>query len=62
VNNSSGSTATSLTYADGSTVATSPAATTSSSATSSYNFIAQMIQRQASAMSFLTNPSLSFSV
>jgi hypothetical protein len=36
-------------------------APSSSAATSSYDFIAQMIQRQASAMSLLANPLLSFS-
>jgi hypothetical protein len=52
--NSNGSTTTSLTYADGSSVSmTSPPATTSSStATSSYNLIEQMVQRQAQAISF----------
>jgi hypothetical protein len=33
----------------------------SSAATSSYNFIEQMIQRQAKALSSLTSPSLSVS-
>jgi hypothetical protein len=63
VANSDGSTTTSLTYADGSKVTmTSPAATTTSStATSSYNLIEQMIQREAQAISFLTVPSLSLS-
>jgi hypothetical protein len=64
VANSDGSTTTSLTYADGSKVTmTSPAATTttSSAATSSYNQIEQMIQREAQAISFLTVPSLSLS-
>ena len=53
VTNSDGSTTTSMTYADGSKVTmTSPAANTaSSSATSSYNFIEQMIQREAQAIS-----------
>jgi Ca2+-binding EF-hand superfamily protein len=53
VTNSDGSTATSVTYADGSKVTmTSPAATTSSSgATSSYNFVEQVIQREAQAIS-----------
>jgi len=53
VTNSDGSTTTSVTYADGSKVTmTSPAAaTSSSSATSSYNIIEQMIQRQAQAIS-----------
>lgn len=63
VTNSDGSTTTSLTYADGSKVTmTSPAATTASStATSSYNLIEQMIQREAQAITFLTTPSLSLS-
>ena len=51
VTNSDGSITTSLTYADGSKVTTTSAATASASsaATSSYNFIEQMIQRQAQA-------------
>ena len=51
--NSDGSTTTSLTYADGSKVTlTTPAATTATStATSSYNFVEQAIQRQAQALS-----------
>jgi hypothetical protein len=63
VTNSDGSTTTSLTYADGSKVTlTSPAATTASStATSSYNFIEQMIQRQANAISTSASSSLSVS-
>jgi EF-hand domain pair len=52
VTNSDGSTTTSLTYADGSTVTMTSAAATSSAATSSYNFIEQMIQREAKAVSF----------
>jgi hypothetical protein len=52
--NSDGSTTTSLTYADGSKVTmTSPAAAAASSAaTSSYNSIERMIQREAKAISF----------
>jgi EF-hand domain pair len=63
VANSDGSTTTSLTYADGSKVTmTSPAATTASStATSSYNFIEQMIQREAKAISTSATTSLSVS-
>ncbi len=63
VTNSDGSTTTSLTYADGSKVTmTSPASGSSSSAaTSSYNFIEQMIQRQAKAISSSASPSLSVS-
>jgi hypothetical protein len=65
VTNSDGSTTTSLTYADGSKVTmTSPAGTTTSSAaTSSYNYLEQMIARQANAISFsAATPSLSVSV
>jgi len=64
VTNSDGSVTTSLTYADGSKVTmTSPASgSTSSSATSSYNFIEQMIQRQAQAISSAATASLSVSV
>jgi hypothetical protein len=56
VTNSDGSTSTSVTYADGSKVTlTTPAAaasaSTSTSATSSYNFVEQMIQREAQALS-----------
>ena len=53
VTNSDGSVTTSLTYADGSKVTMTSAASGSSSsaATSSYNFIEQMIQRQAQAIS-----------
>ena len=64
VTNSDGSITTSLTYADGSKVTmTSPASGSSpSSATSSYNFIEQMIQRQAQAISSAATASLSVSV
>ena len=67
VTNADGSTTTSLTYADGSTVTmTKPAASSSSStsttATSSYNFIEQLIQRQANAISAKASSSLSVSV
>ncbi len=64
VTNSDGSTTTSVTYADGSKVTmTSPAATTSSgSATSSYNIIEQMIQREAQAISAGATQSLSLNV
>jgi hypothetical protein len=63
VTNSDGTVTTSLTYADGSKVTMTSAASgsSSSSATSSYNFIEQMIQRQAKAISSLTSPSLSVS-
>jgi hypothetical protein len=62
VTNSDGSTTTSLSFADGSTVSmTVPAATTSSSAaTSSYNLIEQLIKREQQAISF-TPASLSVS-
>ena len=53
VTNSDGSVTTSLTYADGSKVTMTSAAgkSSSTSAASSYNFIEQMIQRQAQAIS-----------
>ena len=61
--NSDGSVTTSLTYADGSKVTMTSAAGGSSSAaaTSSYNFIEQMIQRQAQAISSAATASLSVS-
>jgi EF hand domain-containing protein len=64
VTNSDGSTTTSITYADGSKVTmTSPAAkASSSSATSPYNFLEQMIAREAQAMSSGAPQSLSISV
>ena len=64
VTNSDGSVTTSLTYADGSKVTMTSAASGSSSAsaTSSYNFIEQMIQRQAQAISSAAASSLSVSV
>jgi EF-hand domain pair len=64
VSNSDGSTTTSVTYADGSKVTlTSPAATkSSSSATSSYNFIERLIQREAQAISSGATASLSLNV
>lgn len=63
VTNSDGSVTTSLTYADGSKVTmTQPAsASSSSAATSSYNFIEKMIQRQAQAISSANNASVSMS-
>jgi Ca2+-binding EF-hand superfamily protein len=63
VSNSDGSVTTSLTYADGSKVTMTSAAGKSSatSAASSYNFIEQMIQRQAQAISSGTTASLSVS-
>jgi hypothetical protein len=64
VTNSDGSVTTSLTYADGSKVTMTSAASggSSSAATSSYNFIEQMIQRQAKAISSSSAASLSVSV
>ena len=64
VTNSDGSVTTSLTYADGSKVTMTSAAgkSSSASATSSYNFIEQMIQRQAQAISSAATSSLSVSV
>jgi Ca2+-binding EF-hand superfamily protein len=64
VTNSDGSVTTSLTYADGSKVSMTSAAgkSSSTSAASSYNFIEQMIQRQAQAISSATTSSLSVSV
>ena len=64
VTNSDGTVTTSLTYADGSKVTMTSAAgkSSSASATSSYNFIEQMIQRQAQAISSGTTASLSVSV
>jgi hypothetical protein len=63
VTNSDGSVTTSLTYADGSKVTMTSAAgkSSSASATSSYNFIEQMIQRQAQAISSGTTASVSVS-
>jgi len=73
VTNADGSITTSLTYADGSKVTmTSPAASTasgassksgaSSTATSSYNFIERLIQRQANLISSQASSALSVSV
>jgi hypothetical protein len=61
--NSDGSTTTSLTYADGSkvTMTSAPNAAASTSAASSYNFIEQMIQREAQAISASAVSSLSVS-
>jgi Ca2+-binding EF-hand superfamily protein len=58
--NSDGSTTTSMTYADGSkvTMTSAPAASASTSAASSYNFIEQMIQREAQAISASATSSL----
>jgi hypothetical protein len=67
VTNSDGSSTTSITYADGSKVSlTTPAASTtssgSSSATSTYNLVEQLIQREAQALSASVASSLSVSV
>jgi hypothetical protein len=64
VTNSDGSTTTSVTYADGSTVTmTSPAAkAASANATSSYNFVEQMIAREAQAISSGATNSLALNV
>jgi hypothetical protein len=67
VTNSDGSTTTSISYADGSKVSlTTPAASTSSSAnssaTSSYNLIEQLIQREERAFSTSATASLSMSI
>ena len=67
VSNGDGSTTTSITYADGSKVSlTTPAASTSSSspsssATSSYNWIEQLIQREAQALSTSISSAVSVS-
>lgn len=64
VTNADGSTTTTLTYADGSkvTMTTPAAASGSSSATSSYNFIERLIQREAKQISAQASSSLSVSV
>jgi hypothetical protein len=64
VTNSDGSTTTSVTYADGSkvTMTTPASSTSSSSATSSYNIIEQMIQREAQTISSGATQSLSVNV
>ncbi len=67
VTNSDGSTTTSITYADGSKVSlTTPAASVSSSAptsaTSSYNLIEQLIQREAQSLSASVASLLSINV
>ncbi|MCA6110372.1 EF-hand domain-containing protein [Bradyrhizobium cenepequi] len=63
VTNSDGSVTTTTTYADGSKVTATSAASASSAgaATSSYNFIDQLVQRQANAISAQTSASLSVS-
>jgi hypothetical protein len=63
VSNSDGSITTSLTYADGSkvTMTSAAAASASGAATSSYNSIEKMIQRQAQAVSSAATASVSLS-
>jgi hypothetical protein len=63
VTNADGSTTTSLTYADGSkvTMTTAAPSTASAAATSSYNFIEKMIQREAQASSSSATNSLALS-
>ena len=63
VTNRDGSTTTTLTYADGSKVTMTSAASAAAagSATSSYNFIEQLIQRQASVISSQASSSVSVS-
>lgn len=63
VTNADGSTTTSLTYADGSRVTMTTAAPSSASvaATSSYNFVEKMIQREAQALSSSATNSLALS-
>ena len=61
VTNSDGSTTTSITYADGSkvTLTTPAAAAASSAATSSYNLVEQLIQREAQSLASSATASLS---
>lgn len=60
VSNADGTVTTSITYADGSKVSmTSAAGATSSKATSSYNFVEQLIQRQASQIQAAATSSVS---
>ncbi|MGY3616327.1 EF-hand domain-containing protein [Bradyrhizobium sp. USDA 10063] len=63
VTNSDGSVTTTLTYADGSKVTMTSAASASAAgaATSSYNFIEQLIQRQANTIASQASASLSVS-
>jgi EF hand domain-containing protein len=63
VTNSDGSVTTTTTYADGSKVTATSAASQSAAgaATSSYNFIDQLVQRQANAISTQASASLSVS-
>jgi EF-hand domain pair len=63
VTNSDGTTTTSVTYADGSKVTLTSAPTKpSSTAASSYNFVEQLIQREASAISSGATGALSLNV
>jgi hypothetical protein len=59
VTNSDGSTTTSITYADGSKVTLTTPAAASSAATSSYNLVERLIQREAQALSTQAAASLS---
>jgi hypothetical protein len=63
VSNSDGSVTTSISYADGSKVTMTSAATSSASsnATSSYNFVEQLIQRQAAQLQAAASSTLSVS-
>ena len=63
VTNSDGSTTTTLTYGDGSKVTMTSAGRRrhSGTAATSYNFVEQLIQRQAQAISAQANASLSVS-
>jgi hypothetical protein len=63
VTNADGSTTTSLTYADGSkvTMTTAAPSTGSAAATSSYNFVEKLIERQAHAVSATASNSLALS-
>jgi hypothetical protein len=63
VTNADGSTTTSLTYADGSKVTMTSAvpSTASAAATSSYNFIEKMIQRESQALSSSATNALALS-
>jgi hypothetical protein len=64
VTNSDGTTTTSVTYADGSkvTLTSAPVTNSSSSATSLYNFVEQLIQREANAISSGASAALSLNV
>jgi len=64
VTNSDGTTTTSVTYADGSkvTLTSAPATKSSSTATSSYNFVEQLIAREAKAIPSGASAALSLNV